>query len=515
MVVYWHKRDMRLLDNQALDFALKLSLEKFLPFLPIMGIESDLAENKDTNYEFGLFTHYGYLSSMLSLYQNYKYFGIEPLIFKEPIIDFLTNIHCVDSIKFLVTHQEHGTIGTFDRDKSVQAFCFKNNIIWHQIQPSIVVRNLKSRDKIAKDYLNAKILPIPNFTKIQKLKNNLLEEIITKSQQTFGSLSILKNNIASKFNLQECSEKVGIATLHSFVTERASGYRGGISSPNKAIVSGSRLSQFLAYGSLSLRFIYQYFNSYIKSTNNPKIKAGITAATQRLHWREHFIQRIETKPDMPQHSIHPDFDKIKYTHNLEYFEKYKTGTTGEVLIDACIRCLLKTGFINFRMRAMLVSYGVFGLDLDWRELGNFLATVFLDYEPGIHWSQIQMQAGVTGINTIRVYSPHKQLLDQDPDCTFVKKWIPELSELSNEQIINYPNISLSSLTKHKYPDPIVIFKTACKINKAKTFEVRKNSTKEISQKVFVTHGSRKKRLTKKFKKLSKPKIKMESIVLFE
>jgi deoxyribodipyrimidine photo-lyase len=311
--------------------------------------------------------------------------------------------------------------------------------------------------------------------------------------KTFQELTELKETIGSKYNLQECSEKQGHAVLESFVSQRAGGYRGGISSPNSAIINGSRLSQFLAYGSLSLRYIHQYFWNNIKSTTNTKLKSGMLAATTRLHWREHFIQRLETDPTMPDYSINPDFDQINYSQHTELFEKYKMGTTGEVLIDACIRCLNKTGFINFRMRAMLVSYGIFGLDLDWRELGRFLATIFLDYEPGIHWSQIQMQAGVTGINAIRVYSPHKQLLDQDPDCIFVCKWIPELANVSNEQILDYPNLSLSKLTNGKYPDPIINFKIACKLNKAKTFEIKKSSSKEVSQIVFIRHGSRKKK----------------------
>jgi deoxyribodipyrimidine photo-lyase len=505
MIIYWHKRDLRLIDNPALDCAMHKSIEFNLPFLPIMGLEKDLITSPKTSYEFSDFHQFGYLSAMLTLFQNYKFFGISPLLFTSSILIVLNNIQGEQPIKFLISHQEHGTSGTYDRDKSVEKFCKIHKIKWVQLPPSGVIRNLQSRDtrdKQVKVYINAKVISIPNF------KNILQVAWVKKfnSSSSFAELTKQKKAIETKFELQECSEKKGLEVLESFAVDRAKNYRGGISSPNRALTSGSRLSQFLAYGSLSLRYIHQYFWSNIKSTNNLKLRSGMLGAMQRLHWREHFIQRLENDCSMPTHSINPDFDKISYTHDLDFFEKYKTGQTGEVLIDACIRCLNATGFINFRMRALLVSFGIFGLDLDWRELGKYLATIFLDYEPGIHWSQIQMQSGITGFNTIRVYSPHKQLLDQDPDCIFVRKWIPELKNLTNQQILDYPKIDLSELTQGQYPRPIVDFKIACKINKAKTFEAKKSSTKEVTKQVFTKHGSRKKPVKKQLaKKVNKVK----------
>ena len=58
-----------------------------------------------------------------------------------------------------------------------------------------------------------------------------------------------------------------------------------------------------------------------------------------------------------------------------------------------------------------------------------MARQFTDYEPGIHWSQVQMQSGVTGINAIRIYNPVKQGYTQDPHGHFIKKWVPELADV--------------------------------------------------------------------------------------
>jgi hypothetical protein len=85
--------------------------------------------------------------------------------------------------------------------------------------------------------------------------------------------------------------------------------------------------------------------------------------------------------------------------------------------------------INFRMRAMLVSVAAYPLWLHWRPVGLWLARQFLDYEPGIHWPQMQMQSGTTGINVPRIYNPVKQARDHDPHGHFVRRWLPALRQV--------------------------------------------------------------------------------------
>jgi deoxyribodipyrimidine photo-lyase len=216
--------------------------------------------------------------------------------------------------------------------------------------------------------------------------------------------------------------------LQSFLNTRSGQYRGGISSPLSATSACSRLSPYLSWGCLSMREVVQATAQTLSQQGlDPWTRKGLVAFTSRLHWHCHFMQKLESEPAIEHRNMHRGYDGLRENDwNAAHFERLRTATTGWPLVDACVTMLQQTGWLNFRMRAMLVSVAAYPLWLHWREVGQWLAAQFVDYEPGIHWSQMQMQSGTTGINTTRVYNPIKQAQDHDPKGIFVRRWLPHM-----------------------------------------------------------------------------------------
>jgi deoxyribodipyrimidine photo-lyase len=174
------------------------------------------------------------------------------------------------------------------------------------------------------------------------------------------------------------------------------------------------------------------------------------------------------------------------------------GETGWPLVDACMAMLRQTGWINFRMRAMLMSTASYLYWLHWRESGLHLAREFLDYEPGIHWAQTQMQSGTTGINTLRIYSPIKQAKDQDSTGAFVRHWLPALKRVPDtwifEPFLMPRNLQLQygCVLDVDYPSPIVEIGQAMREARMKISAARKKEgVYTETQAIIQKHASRK------------------------
>ena len=400
----WFKRDLRIVDHRPLIEASARGV-----ILPLYVVEPELWQQPDASERQWLFCR----ESLCELRTALAELG-QPLVVRcGDVVDVLERARSQFGVAALWSHQETGNGWTYQRDRRVAAWARQHGIAWREIPQFGVIRRLRSRNGWARSWeeqMAESIAQAPSA--LQPLDGIDPGEIPDRPCAGLVSEPCPQR--------QSGGRSMALLELGDFLEHRAPGYSRSMSSPNKAFTGCSRLSAYLSWGCVSMREVLQ--------TSRRHSGRGVKSFESRLHWHCHFIQKLEDQPAIEFSDFHPFMRGIRGSDG-ERLEAWAQGRTGVPFVDACMRALRAHGWINFRMRAMLMSFASYNLWLPWRDSGLHLARQFVDYEPGIHWSQCQMQSGSTSINTIRIYNPIKQGIDHDPEGTFIRQWCPELRDV--------------------------------------------------------------------------------------
>jgi len=478
--VVWLKRDLRLADHEPLCEAAARG-----PTVVLFIVEPWLWGSPPYDP-----THYAFVRACLeALDPQLRSVGARLTVRTGRAVPVLQRLHealePAGGIRHLWSHQETGLLTTYARDRAVRRWCRVTGVPWTECNQDGVFRARASRDGWARRW--ERLMRRPVRRPPPRVRDVASVPALRWEHGRLPTVADLGLSVPDDLEgLPEPGEAAARRRLSTFLRGPVADYRRTMSSPLTAWEGGSRLSVYLAWGAMSVRFAAQKAWRASQGARRGRGVASpedLDAFVARLRWRGHFMQKLEDEPEAERRDLLPAMRDVRQRLDAGRLEAWRAGRTGYPMVDACMRSLRARRWLNFRMRAMVTSFACYDLWLPWVAVAEALAPWFLDFEPGIHYPQVQMQSGATGINALRIYDPIKQGVRHDPDGSFVRRWVPELRGVPGAEVHRLDRLPCA------YPRPRVDHRVAA-ASARRRIEAVHRSARQQAREVHRRHGSR-------------------------
>ena len=431
--LFLFRRDLRLEDNTGLIFALKSS-EVVIPafiFTPEQIERNSFRSDHCLRFM---------IESLEDLEIQLKKKGGKLFYFKGKPEEVVRKCMSELNIQALIVNRDY-TPYSRERDEKLEKVCKKDHIPFYSFDDALLHPPEDTLKKDGKPYM----IFTPYFRNASKQKvlpptQNLETNYFSGSIPFAEDNAVLPKQTVENGLIGGRSEALKILKKLSALDN----YGGLRDFPIEECTT--HLSPYLKFTVCSPREVYSAICSNL-SPHHELIRS--------LYWRDFFTSIAFFFPHVFKGAFHTKFDKLKWSYNQNAFQRWCEGSTGFPIVDAGMREMNETGFMHNRVRMITASFLVKDLHIDWRMGEKYFAQTLIDYDPAVNNGNWQWTAS-TGCDAqpyFRIFNPWNQQKKFDPECTYIKKWIPELRDFPPKAIHAWHEEKYH-LGYTKYPAPI-------------------------------------------------------------
>jgi deoxyribodipyrimidine photo-lyase len=434
MHIFIFNRGLRLFDNTTLIQQIK----DFGSIVPVFIFTPEQINPKENKY-FSNNSVQFMIESLHELSDEIKKKGGKIYFFRGDNVKVLKSLNKIEDIESIGLNFDY-TPYARKRSNDIQKFCKKNNITFYEKEDYLLhdILDGTTKKKDGTPYLvftpfrnycmNMKVREVDNFKSFKFYKNTKIED---------SKYYINEKEIDNFFDGNPDINVNGGRSNGLKILKKINGYKDYSKNRDKLTYKTTFLGASLHYMTLSIREVYHLMEDKLGK------QSGLI---NELYWRDFYVNITYEFPHVlkgqvsgSNKSYREDYENIAWQTNKKWFEAWCEGRTGFPIIDAGMRQLNTTGFSHNRVRMVEASFFTKDMHIDWRLGEKYYASKLVDYDPmsnngGWQWST---GSGTDAQPWFRIFNPWTQQSTYDPDCEYIKKWIPELKDVPPKDIHNW------------------------------------------------------------------------------